>query len=93
MLSLGEVNQKISKLKSWHLEGNSISKEFHFRDFKGSIYFVNKVTEIAEKMEHHPDILITYNKVRLILSTKALSGLSGKDFEVAEAIDNLNEVT
>ena len=82
MLTLGEVNQRIAALKSWHLEGNSISKEFHFRDFKGSIYFVNKVTEIAEKMEHHPEVLIRFDKVRLILSTHSLGGLGEKDFEV-----------
>ncbi len=49
--------------------------------------FVNKVADIAEKQDHHPDILIKYNKVTLILSTRKVGGLSSKDFIQAAKID------
>ena len=51
--------------------------------------FANKVAGIAQQEDHHPDILISYNKVRLILSTHKISGLSRNDFIVAAKIDRL----
>lgn len=70
-------------------EYTAISREFLFDDFKGSLAFVNKVGEIAEKEGHHPDIHVFYNRVRLELSTHALSGLSESDFILAAKIDRI----
>ncbi len=87
MLSLGEMSQRMEKLKDWALENNVIVKEFSFKDFKEAMVFVNKIAELAEKEEHHPDILISYNIVRVSLTTHSEHGLTGKDFDVAEKID------
>jgi len=87
MLSLGEINQELSTLNGWSLEGSSISKNFTFSNFKESIDFVNNVGEIAEKNEHHPDIIINYNQVRLSLTTHSENGLTRKDFQLAKEID------
>jgi len=89
MMNLQEINQEMSELDGWALTGSSIEKNFSFGNFKEAIAFVNGVGEIAEKNNHHPDIMINYDQVRLSLTTHSESGLSKKDFEVAKEIDNL----
>ncbi|HVO29074.1 MAG TPA: 4a-hydroxytetrahydrobiopterin dehydratase [Candidatus Paceibacterota bacterium] len=75
---------------AWKIDGNKkISREFKFKDFKEAMAFVNKVAEIAEAEEHHPDIYIFYNLVRLELSTHAIGGLSENDFILAAKSDVL----
>ena len=91
MLTLLEIQEKLGKLRNWALEGNVIVKDFSFKDFKEALEFVNKVGEIAEERNHHPDIVISYNKVRLSLTTHAVNGLTSKDFEVAEAVDKIGK--
>ena len=51
--------------------------------------FVNHVADLAEKMDHHPDILVQYNKVRLTLSTHSAGGLTQADLDLAKEIDGL----
>jgi len=89
MLTLGDVQQRLGKLEGWGLEADTIVKDFRFTDFKASMEFVNKVGEIAEARGHHPDIIISYNKVRLSLTTHSENGLTSKDFELAEEIDKI----
>ena len=89
MLPLSSINERMSKLRNWALDGNSITKDKIFRNFKESLEFVNKVAEIAEKHNHHPAILINYSEVRLTLTTHSVKGLTLMDFDVAEAIDKL----
>ena len=79
----------MEKLSGWSLESNSISKDFSFDNFKDALHFVNNVGEIAEKHNHHPDIMINYNLVKLNLTTHSSHGLTSKDFEVALEIDKL----
>ncbi len=71
-------------------DGNKIWKEFKFKDFIGAINFVERVADVAEMEGHHPDIEIHYNKVKLILWTHAIGGLSENDFIVAAKIDAHN---
>jgi 4a-hydroxytetrahydrobiopterin dehydratase len=87
MLTLGEINQEMAFLSGWSLEGSSIAKSFEFTNFKESLDFVNKVGEVAEKQQHHPDVLINYNTVRLSLSTHSEGGLTKQDFQLAKEID------
>jgi 4a-hydroxytetrahydrobiopterin dehydratase len=70
-------------------EIDKIEKSFTFKDFKEALVFVNKVAEIAEEQGHHPDILIQWNKVTLILWTHAIKGLYNNDFILAAKIDEL----
>jgi 4a-hydroxytetrahydrobiopterin dehydratase len=63
---------------------------FEFDDFTQAIDFVNSVADIAENEDHHPDIDIRYNKVRISLSTHAEGGLTEQDFEVAKKVNNLS---
>ena len=95
-LSMSEINRFLGELSGWDFgdSGKSIIKNFKFKDFKEAIEFVNKVSEIAEKEEHHPNIKIyDYNNVEIELTTHASNGLTEKDFKVAEEIDLLNSNT
>jgi len=80
---------KVAKLGNWTLKGNVITRFFRFRDFAASMRFVNRVGRLAEAANHHPDILITYDKVRLGLTTHDEGGLTEKDFRLARRINKL----
>lgn len=88
-LTAEEIEQQLTALDGWKWEGDEISKSYQFGDFKESMAFVNKVADEAEAMDHHPDILINYNRVNLTLSTHSAGGLTEKDFRLAKKIDQL----
>ncbi len=83
------IQNLLSKIPGWSLKGKAIEREFRFKDFRQAMEFVNKVAEIAEQQDHHPDILISYNKVTLTLSTHKLGGLTRKDFNLAAEISRI----
>ena len=89
LLKTDDIKDWMKKLPEWDLEKKCIDRTFEFDDFAQAIEFVNGVAEIAEDDEHHPEIDIRYNKVRLRLSTHSEGGLTELDFELAEKIDTL----
>ncbi|MBI2631196.1 4a-hydroxytetrahydrobiopterin dehydratase [Candidatus Nomurabacteria bacterium] len=84
-----KAQEYLGQVEGWVSDKDfiKISKEYKFKDFIGAMNFVNHVAEIAEGEGHHPDIKINYNKVKLILSTHAIGGLSENDFILAAKID------
>ena len=76
-------------MPSWTLVDSTLEEEFHFKDFDEAMGFVERVAEIAQEEDHHPDIEVSYNKVRLDLSTHKIGGLSRNDFIVAAKIERL----
>ena len=86
-LEESEIDEQLGKLSGWKRDGDSIVKEFDCGDFKGSVAFVNKVLPIAEDMDHHPDVAISWDTVTLTLSTHSEGGLTAGDFELAGRID------
>jgi 4a-hydroxytetrahydrobiopterin dehydratase len=75
----------------WTREGDEIVREWVFEDFAGALRFVNRVAEVAEEANHHPDILLHgWNKVRLSLTNHSAGGLTEADFRMAERIDALD---
>ncbi len=92
VLNETDRNEKLKKLNGWQFRNNQIEKEYGLKDFKSALNFVNKLGEEAEKMDHHPDINIhSYNKVKITLTTHSEGGVTGKDFNLAEKIENLNK--
>ena len=91
LLNAQDIKVWMKKLPEWELEKKHIERTFEFDDFNQAIDFVNAIAEIAEEEDHHPDMDIRYNKVRVQLSTHAEGGLTEMDFEVAEKVDNLYE--
>jgi 4a-hydroxytetrahydrobiopterin dehydratase len=84
-----QIKKLLLKVCGWHVRPEKkIFKEFKFKNFKIAMEFVNKVADIAEEENHHPDIILyNWNKVRIELYTHAISGLSENDFIVAAKID------
>ena len=71
------------------LDEQRLEKHYQFPDFKQALAFVNRVGEIAEKQNHHPDIYFTWGQARIQLSTHSIKGLSENDFILAARIDEL----
>ncbi len=67
----------------------AIYKEFKFKNFIDAFSWMNKVALISEKLNHHPEFLNIYNKVEIKLTTHDQGGLSTKDIDLAEKIENL----
>jgi 4a-hydroxytetrahydrobiopterin dehydratase len=86
-LSKKEIQEKLKDLKGWQIKGNTIVKTFTRPSFKEAISFVTKVADLAEAANHHPDILIKYNKVTLTLSTGSEGGVTEHDINLASQIE------
>ena len=91
LLEAAEIKTYMKKVPEWETDKKKIERVFEFDDFTAAIDFVNLVAEIAEEQEHHPDIEIRYNRVKLSISTQSKSGLTELDFQLAERIDTLAE--
>jgi 4a-hydroxytetrahydrobiopterin dehydratase len=89
LLGDDEIEARLGDLEGWSREGDAIAKEFELDDFKGSVGFVNRLTPVAEEMNHHPDLEISWNKVTVRISTHSEGGLTANDFELASKIDPL----
>jgi 4a-hydroxytetrahydrobiopterin dehydratase len=92
-LSDAEIEQRLANAGDWRRSGEEIVRELAFADFAAAIAFVERVAEIAEAANHHPDILVHgWNKVRLTLSTHSQGGLTDADFELARQIERLPDL-
>jgi len=89
LLSEQDIIKNLSSLEGWKQSGIEIEKQFKFKNFIHSIGFVNKVAILAEKADHHPDILVQYSKVKITLSTHSEGGITEKDFSLANQIENI----
>lgn len=85
-----ELMNKIKlDLNEWMIHNELLVKEFVFSTFQDAINFVNAVAKIADEADHHPDIFISYNKVKISLITHDLGEISEKDYSLAKEIESL----
>jgi 4a-hydroxytetrahydrobiopterin dehydratase len=90
VLSDEEVEQRLGELDDdWARKDDTIERTFKFDDFKGSIDFITRITPVAEDMNHHPDLSVSWNTVTVSLSTHSEGGITENDFELAGKIDEL----
>ena len=89
LLNDDQIRERLEGLEGWEREGESIKKEFKLEDYKGSVDFVNRLTPVAEEMNHHPDLEISWNTVKVSISTHSEGGLTENDFELAGKVDTL----
>ncbi|ALF52353.1 pterin-4-alpha-carbinolamine dehydratase [Nostoc piscinale CENA21] len=89
LLTEAEIRELANGLPGWTVEGNRLQVRRTFKDFVTAIEFVNKLVEPAESAGHHPDIEISYNKVKVTLTTHDAGGLTQKDFDLAEVISQI----
>jgi 4a-hydroxytetrahydrobiopterin dehydratase len=87
LLNSSQIARAMLKLPQWKKAGKSISRTYVFRDFPAAIRLVSKIAELAEKVNHHPDIDIRWNKVTLSLTTHDTGGLTARDFKLARKFD------
>ena len=88
-LTQRQVSNRLAKLEQWAECGDAIQRTFHFADFVTSMKFVNEIAQAAERVQHHPDILVRWNKVSLTLSTHDAGGITDKDFSFAADADRI----
>jgi 4a-hydroxytetrahydrobiopterin dehydratase len=87
LLSQNEIEQEVAALAGWAQAGSEITRTFTLSSFPAALAFASAVGHLAERADHHPDILIQYRKVTLTLSTHSAGGLTEKDFSLAAEID------
>ncbi|HHH13028.1 MAG TPA: 4a-hydroxytetrahydrobiopterin dehydratase [Thiolapillus brandeum] len=87
--ALEELNAAAGE--AWQIRDGRISRTFVFRDFTEAFGFMARVALLAEKADHHPEWCNVYRKVEIHLTTHEAGGLTGRDFELARAIEGLLE--
>jgi 4a-hydroxytetrahydrobiopterin dehydratase len=90
LLTDAEIQEQASGLSDWKIESSQLQTSRTFKDFIAAIEFVNKLVKPAESAGHHPDIEISYNKVKISLTTHDAGGLTQKDFDVAKLISQID---
>ncbi len=89
LLSESEIDSGLAQLEGWERDGEKIVKTFERGDFVGSVRFVQAIVEPAEEMNHHPDLTVSWDKVRVSITNHAAGGLTANDFELAKRIEAL----
>jgi 4a-hydroxytetrahydrobiopterin dehydratase len=79
----------LTKLPEWTRDGNALTRTFVFKDFDGSIAFVNRVAAAANAAEHHPDIAISWNEVTIRTWSHDANGITQRDLDLAATLDTL----
>lgn len=90
-LDADEIERGLTTVPAWRLRGNAIERELEFAGFEQAMEFANRVALVAQERDHHPDIYISYKRVRLTLTTHKAGGLTAEDFELADTLDRLVE--
>lgn len=81
------IDDWLDEREGWRREGDALVKKFAFSSFRDAIVFVNRLATLADDANHHPDIDIRYDKVRVSLSTHDEGGITDKDTGMAEQIE------
>lgn len=88
-LSAAEIETHLSGLNDWMVSRDKLSKKFEFANFAESLAFVNRVGEIAEKSDHHPDVLFGWGYAEFFITTHDAGGITERDFDLARRIDEI----
>ena len=81
------IDERLQSFSEWSQNGDTLQRTFRFEDFGAAMSFVNRIADLAERLQHHPDIMVRYDKVTLSLTTHDAGGVTDKDFQFAEAAD------
>lgn len=94
MLTEEEVRKYMSELgAAWELKDGKIVKSFQFSSFMDAIEFVNKVAKVAEELDHHPIITISWKTVRLSLKSFDIDAITKRDINLAKKIEELATIS
>lgn len=89
-LNATQISENMTHLHGWHVEDNILTKLFKFDSYQDGLDFATSVGKVADELNHHPDIHIGYQQVRISTTTHDTGGLTEFDFELANRIEKLN---
>lgn len=84
-----EAAEEVAHLPEWQIVDSELSRTFGFENYLAGADFARSAASVAEQLNHHPDILITWGKVRVSVHTHDVGGLSPYDFELARRLNKL----
>ncbi len=84
-----EVKARLIEIRDWEIYRKALQKEFKFADFKDAFHFLERVSSLAQKSNHHPDFIYSNGKLTLRLITHEVDGITEKDIKLAKEIDNI----
>jgi 4a-hydroxytetrahydrobiopterin dehydratase len=82
-----EIRRALGSLPGWSRKGEALNKTYSFARFADGIRFVQQVADVADKMNHHPDIDIRYTNIAFSLSTHDAGGITQRDLDLASEIE------
>lgn len=88
-LTAAEIRENLNGLDDWTVAEDKLARKYKFKNFAESLDFVNKVGEIAERRDHHPDILFGWGYAEFFITTHDAGGITERDFELAREINEL----
>jgi 4a-hydroxytetrahydrobiopterin dehydratase len=88
-LDTDTIRDRLAALDGWELDGDHIVREWTFDEFRDAVGFINRVADLADDAEHHPDLYNSYTSVRIGLTTHSDGGVTEKDLALAARIDSV----
>ena len=89
-LTPDEIKPLLTQLDNWQIsDGIQLQKSFKFANFVDAMNFANAITPVAEEQGHHPDLLVRWGEVKVILWTHSVDGLTNSDFYMAAKMDDV----
>ena len=85
-----EISEKLNELGGWKTEDVNLKRRFEFENFAEALDFVNRVGEIADRRDHHPDIQFGWGYAEFSITTHDTGGLTENDFALAREIDEID---
>lgn len=89
LLDHDTVTTALAELDGWELDGEAIRRELRFEGFREAIAFINRVADLADAADHHPELTNVYANVTIVLTTHDAGGVTAKDLDLARAIDRV----
>ncbi|MFO7777445.1 MAG: 4a-hydroxytetrahydrobiopterin dehydratase [Nitriliruptoraceae bacterium] len=83
------VRARLADLDGWELEGDAIRREFTFDGFREAIDFINRIADLADEANHHPELTNVYSNVTVVLTSHDAGGVTERDLALAAAIDQV----
>lgn len=90
-LTVEEIEKNLNDLQGWTIANEKLARKFTFKNFAESLEFVNRIGAIAEKFDHHPDVLFGWGYAEFFITTHDAGGITQRDFELAKAIDEVSD--
>lgn len=87
--SEGEIEEKLKELPQWYYQNNQIVREYATKNWKETVMLFNLIAGLSEAYWHHPDIEVSYKRLKVKLTTHEFKGITDRDFELAKQVEKL----